>query len=212
MTALWPRVASPKAQQVAWTAPVQGYRLAGSTKHRFTGHGAAQAQANRINVLFGLHHRPVVRVEAPHPGMIDLRVAEFQQPRVGAPEGLVLVHLEQPLMDARVHAGGVKGLDLQALACQGVLGRGRASDTERAGPWMASSVPERTLRQRSSRSARASSSRPTRSCAAFVRRVGDEARKGVVSARVVLGHDRLGDRGAAHDAAGHEGGERPQAP
>ena len=42
--------------------------------------------------------------------------------------------------------------------------------------------------QRSSRSARASSSCPTRSCAAFVGRVVDKARKGFVSARVVVGH------------------------
>ena len=50
----------------------------------------------------------------------------------------------------------------------------------------------------------------------------DEARKGVVSAPIVLGHDRVaqrakreaevvddgGDKGATHDAAGHEDGER----
>ena len=61
-------------------ACVQGSWLAGSTRYRFTGPGAAQAQANRVNVLFGLQHGPVVRVEAPHPGVIDLRVAEFQKP------------------------------------------------------------------------------------------------------------------------------------
>ena len=36
-----------------------------------------------------------MRVKAPHPGVIDLRVAKFQKPRVGAAEALVLVHLEQ---------------------------------------------------------------------------------------------------------------------
>ena len=82
------------------------------------------------------------------------------------------------------------------------------------------SVPERTLCQRSSRSARIELSHQELRC---VRREGgDKARKGFVSARVVLGHDRLargakgeaevvdhgGDQEAAHDAAGHEGGKR----
>ena len=44
-------------------ACVQGSRLAG-TRHRFTGPGAAQAQANRINVLFRLQDGRVVRVQA----------------------------------------------------------------------------------------------------------------------------------------------------
>ena len=82
----------------------------------------------------------------------------------------MLVHLKQAQMHTHVHARG-DDLDLQALPGQGVLvvpiatvrsdapsvpeGVGRSS--------MASSVPERTLHQRSSRSARASSSCPSRS-------------------------------------------------
>ena len=55
---------------------------------------------------------------------------------------------------------------------------------------MASSVPVRTLCQRSSRSARASSSWPSRSCAAFVGSV-EKAREGCIGARVILSHDGL---------------------
>ena len=133
-------------------ACVQGSSLAHSTKNRFTGPGAAQAQANRVYVFLGLQHRPAMWVdEAPHPGVVDLRVAELQKPRVGASGTLVLVHLEQPLMDARVHAGGDEGLDLLALACHGVIPQACLRDG-------VASVPKRTLRQRRSRSAKASSS------------------------------------------------------
>ena len=58
-----------------------------------------------------------MRVEAPHPCVIDLCVAKFQQPRVSPPGALVLVHLE-PLMDARVHASCDDGLDLQSFVRQ----------------------------------------------------------------------------------------------
>ena len=81
-------------------ACVQGSSLAGSTKRRFTRSGAAQAKANRIDVLFELQHGPMMRVEAPHPGVIDPRVAEFLKPRVGAPRAPFLVHPEQALMEA----------------------------------------------------------------------------------------------------------------
>ena len=83
------------------------------------------------------------------------------------------MHLE-PLMDARVHASCDEGLDLQSFARQEMLLVSNAivgSD--------AASVPvrgrERTLCQRSSRSATASSSCPTRG--------GDKERKGFVGAR-----------------------------
>ena len=92
-------------------ACVQGSRLAGSTKHRFTGSGAAQEQSYRVNVLHRLQHSSMMRVEAPQPGVIDLCVAKFQQLRVSPPGALVLVHLKQPLMDARIHASGDESLD-----------------------------------------------------------------------------------------------------
>ena len=34
----------------------------------------------------------------------------------GSPGALILVHLQQPLMDTRVHAPGDESLDLQAFA------------------------------------------------------------------------------------------------
>ena len=90
---------------------------------------------------------------------------------------------------------------------------------ERAGPAWRPQVQRERFARGSSRSARASSSCPTRSCAAFARGGevgGDKACKGFVGARVVLGHDGLAQsakgeaetRRAAHDAAGHEGGKR----
>ena len=87
-------------------ARVQRASLARGTRYGFAGPGAPQAQADRGNVLLGLHHGAVMGIELPHPGVVNLRVAELQKPRVGAPGAIVLVHLEQLLMDARVHAGG----------------------------------------------------------------------------------------------------------
>ena len=39
----------------------------------------------------------------------------------GLPGALVLMHLKQPVMDARVHASGNEGQDLQASARQGMF-------------------------------------------------------------------------------------------
>ena len=62
-----------------------------------------------------------MRVEAPHPCVIELCFTEFQQSRVSPPGALVLMHLKQPVMDARVNAGGDDALDFHAVACKGVL-------------------------------------------------------------------------------------------
>ena len=74
-------------------ACVQGSRLAGSTGHKFTPSGAAQAQANRVNVLLRMQHSSIMRVDAPHPCVINLSVTKFQQ-------SLILVHLKQLLTNA----------------------------------------------------------------------------------------------------------------
>ena len=55
---------------------VQGSSLTGSTRQRFSGPGAHQSQADRINVLHGLEHGSVVGVEPPQPGVVNLRGAE----------------------------------------------------------------------------------------------------------------------------------------
>ena len=47
-------------------ARVQGSGLASSTKHWFIKPSAAQAQADRVNVLLALHHCTMMRVYAPH--------------------------------------------------------------------------------------------------------------------------------------------------
>ena len=106
-----------------------GIGLTGSARHRFTGSGAVQAQACRINALLRLQHGSMMRVEAPHPCVIDSCVAKFQQPRLSSPGALVLVHLE-PLMDARVHASCDDGLDLQSFVRQEMFTVSNAIDGE----------------------------------------------------------------------------------
>ena len=49
---------------------------------------AAQAQADRVDVLLGLHHCTVVRVQAPHPRVINLGIPKFLQTCAGAPGAL----------------------------------------------------------------------------------------------------------------------------
>ena len=66
-------------------APVQRAGLARGTRCGFVGRGAPQAQADRVNVLLGLHHGAVMEVELPQPGVVNLRGAELQKPHVGAP-------------------------------------------------------------------------------------------------------------------------------
>ena len=58
-------------------ARIQGSGLAGSTGHRFTGSGAAQTLANRVGVLLGLQHSSMMRVESPHPCVINLSTTKF---------------------------------------------------------------------------------------------------------------------------------------
>ena len=53
--------------------------------------------------------------------MIDLRVAEFSEPGATVPGALILVHLEQPLLNARVNVAGDEALNLHALAGKRVL-------------------------------------------------------------------------------------------
>ena len=95
--------------------------LAGRARHGFAWPSAAQAQADRVNVLCGLHHGAVMRVQVPHPRVIDLGVPKFLQSRTSPPGALLLVHLEQAWLHARVDASGDEGLDLQPFPDQGVL-------------------------------------------------------------------------------------------
>ena len=195
-TALW--LAQGAAGGVGG-ACVKGFNMAGSTRHWFKGPGAAQTQANQINVLFRLEHGPVVRVEAPHPGVIDLRVAEFQKPRVGAPGAIVLVHLEQPVMDARVQAATrawifkrlrARGCSSSPSPSSGGMTQACLRDGEDRS-CMASSVPEKDVAPLELPFGQGFVKLADQEMRSVRREVGDEARKGVFSARVVLGHDRL---------------------
>ena len=103
----------------------------------------------------------MIGVEPPQRGVINLRIAEFGDPRVSTPGALVLMHLKQPLLDTRVNADGDEALDLLACKCVlvvavTIVGCDVGVPQGSVG-WscMASSVPERTLRHKSSRSAKA---------------------------------------------------------
>ena len=67
------------------SAGVEGAGLAGSTRHGFTRPSAAQAQADRVDVLLGHHHGAGVWVQAPYPHVIDFRVSKFLQSRASSP-------------------------------------------------------------------------------------------------------------------------------
>ena len=56
-------------------ARVEGSVLAGCTRHGFARPGAAQGQADRVDVLLGLHHGAVMWV-SPRPRVIDLGVSQ----------------------------------------------------------------------------------------------------------------------------------------
>ena len=51
-------------------------------------------------------------VQVPHPRVIDLSAPKFLQSRASPAGALLLVHLEQALMHARVHASGDECLEL----------------------------------------------------------------------------------------------------
>ena len=109
----------------------------------------------------------------------------------------MLVHLKEPLMDARVHASGEESLDLQAFTRQEML---IVSVTTVKSD--AASVPERWRGQilhgvvSEELPLGPSFIKLTQQELHCVRREeGDKARKGCVGARVILSHDRLA-RGA----------------
>ena len=92
-------VAASKVQQMAWAAPVS----------RDPDWQAAQGTGSH-------QHSSMMRIEAPHPCVISLCVTKFQQSRMSPTRSLLLVHLTQLLMDARVHAPVDERLDLHAFA------------------------------------------------------------------------------------------------
>ena len=85
VTALWPRVATPKAQQVARVAPESREPVwqAAQVRVRWARH--TQVQADRVDVLFGLQHGSMVEVEPPQPGVVT-SAAPSSTSRVLAPQ------------------------------------------------------------------------------------------------------------------------------
>ena len=75
-------------------ACVEGFVPAGCTRHRFARPSAAEAQADRVDVLLGLHHDAVMWVQTPHPRVVH-SVPKFLQSHASPPGALLLMHLEQ---------------------------------------------------------------------------------------------------------------------
>ena len=138
--------------------------VSGSAGHRFTGPGAAQALAYRINVLLRFQHSSMMRVEAPHPCVIDLCVAKFLQQRVSPQEPSFSRIWSSPPWTS---VSSDEGLDLQAFARQemfivsiAIVGSDAAGVLERWRGQILHGIhgPRECVVPESSRSARASSS------------------------------------------------------
>ena len=108
VTALWPRVASPKAEQVARAAPWQAAQATRSVGPRSPTAGELSQHAL---LAPGWDHG--------EPGVVR-RGAGLDKPLLGVPRALTFVHLRQALLNARVNAGTDDALDLHALAREGV--------------------------------------------------------------------------------------------
>ena len=93
-------------------ASVEGAVLAGSTRQGFARPSAAEAQADRVDVLLGMRA---------HPRVINLGISQVPAVAREPPRALLLVHSKQASLDARVHASGYEGLDLQPFPGQEVL-------------------------------------------------------------------------------------------
>ena len=128
------------------SARVQEARLAGGTRNGFD--GTRTAGRKRIESTYSSGSR-VMRVEPSQASVVSLSAVDLDKPRVGPLRALALVQLEQTRPSCACARGGARRLRHRQQGCrkEGV-GRSR----------MASSVPVSTLRHRSSRSDKASSS------------------------------------------------------
>ena len=77
---------------------------------------------------------------------------------MGTPRSLVLMHLEFPVPNARIDAGGDDALDFWCVCARGVLVAVAIAGCDAAGVPQGGCGQERTLHHKSSRSAKASSS------------------------------------------------------
>ena len=111
VTALWPRVASPKAQQVAWAAPVSKDPDWQAPVQRVQRIPGASVPSQRTRRAPAQHHDA---------GNQPLR---HQVPAVARepPGALIFVHLKQPLTDTRVHAPGDERLYPHEFSRQGMF-------------------------------------------------------------------------------------------
>ena len=141
-----------------------GPGIRSGTIHGFARPSAAQAQADRGDVLLGHQHSTVMRVQAPHPRVIDLGVPKFLQSCASQERSCSCTWSSprRPPVSTQVV--------MRAWIFKRSQARGRSSSPSPSSGVMpqeclrggdawsckASSVPERTLRQRSSRSAKAS--------------------------------------------------------
>ena len=100
---------------------VQDARVAGGAGDGLGGPGAAQAEADRVDVLVGIQGRAVAWVKPPKPRVVHVRVAELGETSARGPGALSLVHLQQALANARVNVRGDDALNLGAFARVRVL-------------------------------------------------------------------------------------------
>ena len=97
-------------------ARVQDARVAGGASDRLRRPGAAQAKADRVNILVSIQGRAMTWVEPPQPRVVHVRVTELSKARACSPGSLPLMHLQQALTDARVNVRSDDALNLGALA------------------------------------------------------------------------------------------------
>ena len=97
-------------------ARVQDARVASGASDRLRRPGAAQAKANRVNILVSIQGRAMAWVEAPQPRVVHVRVTELSKARTCSPGTLPLMHLQQALTDARINVRSDDALDLGSLA------------------------------------------------------------------------------------------------
>ena len=100
---------------------VQDARVAGGTGDGLSRPGAAQTEADRVDILIGLQGRAVAWVEPPEPRVVHVRVAELGETSARSPGALTLVHLQQTLTNTRVNVRSDDALNLGAFARVRVL-------------------------------------------------------------------------------------------
>ena len=105
--------------------------LSGGTKYRFTGPAHPQRRLTESTYSSGWSTDPWWGLSRHSQVWSPSAAPSSASPRASTPGALVVMHLKQPVLDARVSAGGDDALDLRALfvaivGCDVAGGRGAA--------------------------------------------------------------------------------------